>query len=463
MGAFYLLLLHVPVVRTATWTGCKLLWHIVRGIFYDGPLWMVDLPRVRAFLEWGPVRWFRRWVLRSLLLSLAALLLWSPFDRLPGLWDNVEVAGIVFVLGLVFFNTPLARRTEEALTDWSARNWNSLLYLAMGLLTWVIDVFKVVLDHLERAIYAVDEWLRFREGDSRFSLSWKLALGPIWFFVTYAVRIIIHLFVEPTVNPVKHFPAVTVGAKMLIPVIPAMTVAITETLRPFLGVALAGAIAGAVVILLPGIFGFAVWEFKENWKLYQANRSKNLRPVMIGHHGETMARLLRPGFHSGTVPTAYRKLRRAVRDGNARKVHSQRDGLHHVAEAVAHFAQRELLALLKQSKHGGGLELEVGKVMLATNRIRIELLCKIGEPMRLSFFEHAGTLTAVMDCPGWLRKLPDDQAAVVRTALAGWYQLAGADVVPAEVGSPETAKISWDAWVAMWAKDQQGQPELCQK
>ena len=64
---------------------------------------------------------------------------------------------------------------------------------------------------------------------------------------------------------------------------------------------------------MPGIFGFLVWEFRENWRLYAANRPKGLRPVPLGPHGETMPRLLRPGFHSGTLPKRFAKLRRAER------------------------------------------------------------------------------------------------------------------------------------------------------
>ena len=465
VGVYYLLLLHVVAVRTASWHGLLLLWFMLRGIFYDGPLWLVDLPGVRAFLEWGPVLWFRRWLLRPLLASVVALLLWIPFD-VPGEWDNVGVGLGVFALGLVFFNTPLARRAEETVTHWLSRNWKSLLFLAANVVAWFIDVFKIVLDYLERAIYAVDEWLRFRPGDSKFSLVWKPAVGLVWFFVTYAIRIVIHLFVEPTVNPVKHFPAVTVGAKLIIPMIPAMTVAMKDMFSPFLGVALAVAIAGAVVALLPGIFGFAVWEFKENWKLYQANRSRNLRPVMIGHHGETMGRLLRPGFHSGTVPKAFGKLRRAVRTGNARKIHNQSENLHHVSKAVAHFTERELLGLLRLSKNGGGLHIEVGKVSLATNRVRIELTCREGEgegaPMVLSFVLLSGTLEAVMDAPGWLTRLSPDQAASFGTALAGWHQLAGVEVLrPAgsecQKGTPDACpRISWNGWVAAWEKERQG-------
>ena len=137
-------------------------------------------------------------------------------------------------------------------------------------------------------------------------------LSFFWFFVTYLVRIYVNLFLEPTVNPIKHFPVVTVAAKLIVPFF-GILFPLFET--PFLplGTAVAKSMATLNIILLPGIFGFLVWELRENWRLYRANRSLVLRPAVIGHHGETMSRLLRPGFHSGTVPNLYAKLRRAER------------------------------------------------------------------------------------------------------------------------------------------------------
>src|SRR5262249_55476385 len=162
-----------------------------------------------------------------------------------------------------------------------ARNWYWLRVDVMpGLLRLIMEFFKRALDRLDRFIYTVDEWLRFRSGDSHWSLLYKPVLGLIWFFLTYAVRLIINIFVEPTFNPIKHFPAVTVGAKMILPFVQPWGVAITNALAPSIGMLLAGGVAALVILAVPGVFGFAVWELKENWKLYRSNRSPVLRPVM---------------------------------------------------------------------------------------------------------------------------------------------------------------------------------------
>ena len=100
-------------------------------------------------------------------------------------------------------------------------------------------------------------------------------------------------------NPVKHFPVVTVSHKVIAPLFP--------TVADVLNVS-----EGTAILILagvPGVFGFIAWELLANWRLYAANRPVTLRPVPLGHHGETGRGLLRPGFHSGTIPKLYRKLR----------------------------------------------------------------------------------------------------------------------------------------------------------
>src|SRR5208282_370442 len=145
-------------------------------------------------------------------------------------------------------------------------------------------------------------------------------LTVVWFAVTYVIRFAINLLIEPQINPIKHFPVVTVSHKVCLPMIPVLG----DLLMQQFGMARTRAfgLATGIITGIPGIFGFAAWELKENWRLYRANRPDNLGPQGIGSHGETMLRLLRPGFHSGTVPKLYRKLRRAERRGQKRKTRS---------------------------------------------------------------------------------------------------------------------------------------------
>ena len=189
------------------------------------------------------------------------------------------------------------------------------LRLITGLFWLIVDLFRRLLQIIERLMYSVDEWLRFRSGQGRVALIAKAGMGFLWFFVAYVLRFAVNVLLEPQINPIKHFPVVTVGHKLLL----AAYKPAADFLIGWLGINKieAYAIGGTVIWCIPGIFGFLVWELTANWRLYAANRPQRLRPVKIGSHGETMIRLLRPGFHSGTVPKRYAKLRRAERHARA--------------------------------------------------------------------------------------------------------------------------------------------------
>ena len=75
------------------------------------------------------------------------------------------------------------------------------------------------------------------------------------------------------------------------------------------------ALVTPTLFLLPDAVGFIVWETKENWSLYRSTRPRTIRAVPVGGHGETIRGLLHPGFHSGTVPKYYARLRAAERAG----------------------------------------------------------------------------------------------------------------------------------------------------
>jgi hypothetical protein len=226
---------------------------------------------------------------------------------------------------------------------------------------------------------------------------------------------------------------------LILPLYPPWLKYCKETLS-FLGVWIADGIGSLVFLLLPGLAGFLVWELKENWRLYAANRPKGLRPVMVGSHGETLVRLLRPGLHSGTLPKLHAKLRRAERRAprNARAaeaVRAQRAALHHLAINVRHFFEREFLALLNASSFWREAPLSLGAVELWANRIRAAVYCPAlgAAPLWLMFEERSGLLLAGAAGPGWLSRATPEQCGALATALAGLYKMAGADLVRQQV------------------------------
>jgi hypothetical protein len=308
-------------------------------------------------------------------------------------------------------------------------------------LRFILSVFKQVVDTIESVLYSVDEWLRFRSGQSRLTLAVKTVLGLLWFAIFYVVRIFLNLFAEPTFNPIKHFPVVTVAAKVLLPFAVILGPAITRALEPFVGTVLGGAFAFLFLFFLPGIAGFAVWEFKENWRLYRVNQSPRLDPVVIGHHGETMGGLLRPGFYSGTLPRLYTKLRRAERRalhrGNRRAPSRFRQALEHVGDSLRHFLEREFLNLLNTNRAWIAGPVTLANLQLDSNRVVVEMACPAlaAENLVWSIEEHAGWLVARVSRPGWLALLPAAQQGVWANAVAGLYKLSGVELVHEQLRS----------------------------
>ena len=151
------------------------------------------------------------------------------------------------------------------------------------------------------------------DGPAGLGIVVKAILGVFWFYVAYFSRFAVNLLVEPQINPIKHFPVVTVSHKIVLPTVGLFATAIQQ-----LGISTGRArtLAAAIVTTIPGIFGFLAWELRANWKLYRANRPTTLKPIRVGSHGETLARLLRPGFHSGTLPKIFDHLRDAQLQGD---------------------------------------------------------------------------------------------------------------------------------------------------
>jgi hypothetical protein len=319
-----------------------------------------------------------------------------------------------------------------------------------GLFRAVMGFFKALMDYLERFLYTVDEWLRFRGGESTLSLILKAPLRLLWSVVAYLVRFCVTLLIEPQINPIKHFPVVTVAHKLLLPLIPTLASLLAGMIDP----AMAVPVATAIIFSVPGFFGFLVWELKENWKLYRANRPQELQAVVIGGHGETLVRFLRPGFHSGTLPKLYSRMRRAEHRGDAHAQHRLHVGLHHVEQEIRHFVERECVNLLRQSKRWRSTAPAAGRIAPATNRVRVELIsaeypC---DGAWLTFDLHEGRLLARLARTGWLAHLSPPQRHTFQTALAGLYRLAGVDAV--EDGEGAREPIAWQAWLETWEADQ---------
>lgn len=448
LGTVIFVLMHFPRVRAGVIQVLTLSWRILRWTLYDLPMAVLKFPPIAWLLRSLPVMLFRRYLLTPLVLTAlyAKVLPGIGLTGSPANWQAL----LFFVLTASVFFSRLGRDTEELFWDWVGRTWYRVrVHLIIGLFTLIVDVFRQIMDGLERVLYAVDEWLRFRKGESNVTLAIKAVLGAAWAVVHAVIRFAVTLLIEPQINPIKHFPVVTVSHKLLLPLvltkspatIPSPLASLLLVVFNNLPIQTANTIAATVVFGIPGIFGFLVWEFKENWKLYAANRSPKLRPVLVGSHGETLLRLLSPGFHSGTVPKLFAKLRRNARKSRFHPELDRRakfeEQLHHVAECVWHFVERELLSLLKHSRAFAGLPLEMSEVRLSTNRLVVEIVSTPDEsPLKIAISEQSGWLIAGITEFGWAAgRLDERQRRVLQAALAGLYQLGGIDLVREQLES----------------------------
>jgi hypothetical protein len=438
LGLFFFLLMHVPAFRAGTARALRITWRALRTVFWDWPVWLSRQRAVRAVLDSRPVVFARRYLLKPALFGLAtvAALLLLEYESAAAALTGI----VAFVVLASFFATRPGRILEEIALDWTFQHWHYFsIEVVPALFHFVMDSFKWAVGEIERLLYSVDQWLRFHRSESQLTLIGKGVLALVWSGFAYLVRSLVILVLEPTFNPIKHFPVVTVAAKLMLPVYAVLLTVFFGGIEQAKDNPLASGLLALVVVgAVPGTCGFLVWELKESWRLYAANRPGALRPVLIGQHGETMSRLLRPGFHSGTIPKLYRKWRQAERRGRAATARHCRAGLHHVEEALRHFVHREFIHLLGHSSDGHDLRLSVASIHLTVQSVQLELVSRhrADERLILALQLRGGWLLAQLRLAVLLEHLPTEQRRQADVALQGLYKLAAVQLMADQVCAP---------------------------
>ena len=438
----------------------------------------VGLRSIRAILLDWPSRLLNTPWLQAILKSPVAAKLWNlvirpafftvPVPLIAGrILGDPRVAVLSWVIATftlsLMINTRPGRKVEEWILESLGGLWQFLVQdFLPGLFHLIMSSFQHALERLERILYAVDEWLRFRDGQSQAALVAKGVIGLVWFGFAYLARIYVNLLIEPQINPIKHFPVVTVSHKVILPMTVHLVRIFSAPLKPILGTVAGNAVAAMNVLLLPGVFGFLVWELKANWRLYKANRSRTLAPVLVGSHGESMVRLLRPGFHSGTLPKAFAKLRWA--ESNPKSGGRENTGLkplstlHHVEEAIRHFLERDFIAYLTQCNATFQDVIHVGSIHLSTNRIHIELVIENEDRKSLwiDLQECDGVLEGGIVEAGWLPSLGESERKILQDLLLGLYKMCGVQMSLSSEAALENIPVEWDIWVDRWNTNQRG-------
>ncbi|MGC6419284.1 MAG: hypothetical protein ACON3Z_19330 [Bradymonadia bacterium] len=410
-------------------------WRALRFIVVDGPVRFMRQDWVRRLTAHTVYRFSIQFVVKP---SLATAITWTVIRVFPlfGLSADIILSSL-FICTNIILNSGPWRWFEEGVSELMFRSWRAVrFHVIPGVFELVMQAFNRMIEYMERAIYTVDEWLRLRSGDSRLTFGLKLALNIPWFICTYLIRIYINLLVEPQVNPIKHFPVVTVSHKIILPLTKTLITLFATPLVPVFGVVIGNAIATATVVLLPGVFGFLVWEFKSNWNLYAANQGGGFKTEIIGDHSETMLRFMKPGFHSGTLPSLYGKLRLAQHKGQGHKTVKFEEGLHHVEAAIERFTTRFLIKTLSMAPTPALWKTHVRHIGLSSHRITVEIGRKAGErPFEIAFEEKSGWLVVGTLQSGWVSTLDDKSLGWLLAALTGYYKLAGVEIVREQLES----------------------------
>jgi hypothetical protein len=476
LGLFLLAVVRSADLRAALARVGRVTYRTARFVLWEVPLRVWANPIVRAVLATLPVQLAINWVIKPLALSA---ILWAAF---PGLWRAGWPAWVItFAAALAGVNSRLGRATEAALLE-TLRGAVEGIRSLPALVWWINDVFQELLQALEWVLARAEDWLRLRGRAGWPAVAVRAVAGLIWMPFAFFIRGYTVVLIEPMLNPLK-LPLSILFAKFVYPLLLLFPFLLVEDKSATLGYSspLVGHLApyltpwGALVLvmgtlwLLPDACTFLFWEMRENWRVYRANRPAVLRPVHVGPHGETVQGLLHLGFHSGTVPRLFARLRTAEREAartdNWREARTCRDALRNVEEAVRRFVTRDFVVMLNQSPAWGGPKLGVGRVTLGTNRIRLEFLAEGGgEPAWLEWEDRSGWLVAGWAAPGFLTGLGEGPLRTFTNALAYLYTRAGVGLVREQVRAELPKDVSdfdvGPSGLLVWYGSRESQPLL---
>ena len=372
-------LIHCGPVQRATWWAFLIVAKVLRLVLWHGPGWVLTHPFVQTVLNLPPIRWFWTLGLKPAILSAVIYLVALPYLHLLEIRPIIRVA--FFLVFMAIFASRYWIRAEawlwdvigEWMHDWGIQSFHRLV----ALFVWIA---RLVVDWISLTILKVTEWLRPTSQSSGIALVGKSLLTMILMPIMELLRFALIVLLEPQINPIKHFPTVTIGHKfMLVLIVP-----FAQKLQLLFGLNWEMSLTVSIAIIsgIPGFFGFMVWELMENWRLYAANRPCRLVPIRIGSHGETFLSLFRPGFHSGSIAKIFRKLRHAQ---GIRRLKLESDLEHH-RHAVKTAIERHGNQLLEKSGQPGVFSM----TKLGMRGVRAAVLGIEGKAIPLDFEVMAG-------------------------------------------------------------------------
>jgi hypothetical protein len=442
LGFFLLLVVQSAEVRAVLRSIGKTTYRCARFLFFEIPRRIWGNPWVRRMISSVPVQFVLNFAVKPLTLSLGVLMVWSAAWEAG--WPARFAAYLVSVL---IVNTRLGRICEALLLELT-RGLIELVRSTPVLLSWINDIFRDFVYVLEWVLARTEDWLRLRGTAGRFSVAVRAVAGLVWMPFAFFIRFYTIVLIEPMINPLK-LPLSILFAKFIYPLLLLLPEILTYDPNSLLGYSSplvnqlsdylsepgAWLLVMGTLWLLPDACTFLFWEMRENWKLYRANRPNAIRPASVGEHGESVESLLHWGFHSGTVPKLFSRLRSAERTASQTDIWSDartyRAALRGVEEAVKRFVTRDFTEVLNSPDSSWtGPKLRVGEVVLGTNRIGLELVPDSGEPPAwFEWEDRSSWLTAGWDDAGFIAHLDPAQTRIFANALTYLYKRAGVEVV----------------------------------
>ncbi len=373
------------------------------------------------------------------------------------LWFE-EIAG--WILWFVIFNVLLNMRPGLMAGALIIRSLKKVFsHLGNGLLSGAVllwqGILKKMLTGIDGMILLVEEWISVRQKDEGLWITLQALLQSLWFPLGYTLRFSFMVVIEPFLNPVK-LPVCFVAMKIFYPVVgPPLHLTLDGTFNFFL----VEALVWVIDFIIPGAFGFFFWEFRENWRLYEANRPIRMPPAMVGPQGETLRELLEPGFHAGTIPAVYRRLRKAC-DLRATRTDLRLERaclreIGEISEDLARLTRRQFCDILDRCVAWQNLMADVAPTrglsldgspgvpstgftvrppVLATNRIILLLdwfhpgKNPANEPLSIDIKFMVGRLFVRVDNPSWLARIPAEGTRSLTASLAWFFTQMGIGV-----------------------------------
>lgn len=433
---FAVALIRYPAFRRRFARGLWMLGVLLHRLLIDLPdaavrllSWLIRLPVIRPLFQFA---------LRPALLAWLGLFIVTRQEHHLGIVTNRLTSVTLFAGLFLGFISPAWRRAEEFLMDALAWAWSHLgLALLLAIVDWILALFRQVTDAVSLWLGWMERRLIRKPGGS---LAGLLGLAILSLFLSplvYLLRFGFTVLLEPQVNPVKHFPVVSVGHKIMLLLVPSVAQFVSDRTGWAFDYCLL--VVFTVIGLIPGFLGFMVWELKENWRLYRANMPAHLTPVPFGSHGETARGMLVPGFHSGTIPALFRRARHGT---------ASTDDFEHTRHAFERFIHGSFLSLLEGTREFPHPQLEAIFLTKASISARISVQ---GRSALLAIRWRGHWLEADWNDKDIRDGLKPDLRAAWDNARDGLWHLAGAEVLAppliATTGALAHGAVSDGCWV----------------